>query len=204
MKKRKALTICLDDFRKCLMQTASCIHITLLEESRLHRVRASLSVRKSSPKCTFFLDFWLHTVPGPVYPVQMEVFLTRCVITQGRRAHRKTRLDTQCEQGGVWWGPSCEPPRNPQEAEVKAKQWEDCGAQSLRCSFLWNKSRSWQKRHIAFHCLAWIEERGRSELGKETQEENLRARKPGLRDSGSGSFQWRLAISYWVRRAGST
>lgn len=101
--------------------------------------------------------------------MQMEVVLTRCVITQGRRARRKPRLDTQCEQGGAWWGPSCEPPRNPQEAGVKAKQREGCGAQSLRCSFLWNKSRSWQKRHIAFHCLAWIEERGRGELGKETQ-----------------------------------
>lgn len=63
--KRKALTIHPDDFRKHLMETASCSHITLLEESMLHWVRASLSVRKSSPKHTFFLDFWLHAVSAP-------------------------------------------------------------------------------------------------------------------------------------------
>lgn len=74
------------------MQTAFCILITILEESRLHRERASLSVMKSSPRYIFFLDFWLYTVSVPMYRRHMMVFIAQCVLPYGQKARRKHRL----------------------------------------------------------------------------------------------------------------
>lgn len=63
-------------FRKCLLQTASCIHFIILEESRLPWVIASLSVIKSSARFIFCLDCWLCTEQALMYPMQMMVFET--------------------------------------------------------------------------------------------------------------------------------
>lgn len=49
---------------------------------------------------------------------------------------------------GMRWETSCESTKSKQETEVKKSVWkeakpqEDCVFQSLRCSFLLNKSRS--------------------------------------------------------------
>lgn len=71
------------------MQTASCIQVIILEESRLHWVIASLSVIKSSASFIFVSDFWLCTELALMNPMQMMVFET-C---------RKAQAHAQCEAG---------------------------------------------------------------------------------------------------------